>query len=139
MVAATIGVLTPITLSKLKFDPAVSSAVFVTATTEDELLALFNKHRTAEYDELLEGCDNFLREIEIENETRKGKFTFHEVEENEAELGKLKRWHKKIAKRDFFHNEKAEAAQVELETCEQYFNAFVETVYATEGRSEGEI
>lgn len=34
IVAATIGVLTPITLSKLKFDPAVSSAVFVTATTD---------------------------------------------------------------------------------------------------------
>lgn len=34
MVAATIGVLTPLTLSKLKFDPAVSSAVFVTATTD---------------------------------------------------------------------------------------------------------
>ena len=34
LVAATIGVLTPITLSKLKFDPAVSSAVFVTATTD---------------------------------------------------------------------------------------------------------
>lgn len=34
MVAATVGVLTPLTLSKLKFDPAVSSAVFVTATTD---------------------------------------------------------------------------------------------------------
>jgi magnesium transporter len=34
LVAATVGVLTPLTLSKLKFDPAVSSAVFVTATTE---------------------------------------------------------------------------------------------------------
>ena len=34
MVAATVGVLTPVTLSRLKFDPAVSSAVFVTATTD---------------------------------------------------------------------------------------------------------
>jgi len=34
LVAACIGVLTPVTLSKLKFDPAVSSAVFVTATTD---------------------------------------------------------------------------------------------------------
>ncbi len=34
LVAATVGVLTPLTLSKLKFDPAVSSAVFVTATTD---------------------------------------------------------------------------------------------------------
>ncbi|MBU1324017.1 MAG: magnesium transporter [Alphaproteobacteria bacterium] len=34
MIAASVGVLTPLTLSKLKQDPAVSSAVFVTATTD---------------------------------------------------------------------------------------------------------
>ncbi len=34
LVAATVGVLTPLTLSRLRFDPAVSSAVFVTATTD---------------------------------------------------------------------------------------------------------
>ena len=34
IVAATVGVLTPLTLSRLRFDPAVSSAVFVTATTD---------------------------------------------------------------------------------------------------------
>ena len=34
VVAATVGVLTPLTLSKLRQDPAVSSAVFVTATTD---------------------------------------------------------------------------------------------------------
>ena len=34
LVAASVGTLTPVTLSKMKFDPAVSSAVFVTATTD---------------------------------------------------------------------------------------------------------
>lgn len=34
LVAASVGVLTPLTLSKLKQDPAVSSAVFVTASTD---------------------------------------------------------------------------------------------------------
>lgn len=34
LVAAAVGVLTPLTLSRMKFDPAVSSAVFVTATTD---------------------------------------------------------------------------------------------------------
>ena len=34
LVAASVGVLTPLTLAKLKIDPAVSSAVFVTATTD---------------------------------------------------------------------------------------------------------
>jgi len=34
LVAASVGMLTPLTLARLKFDPAVSSAVFVTATTD---------------------------------------------------------------------------------------------------------
>jgi len=34
IVAALIGVLAPLTLSRLKFDPAVSSSIFVTATTD---------------------------------------------------------------------------------------------------------
>ena len=34
LAVASVGVLPPLTLSKLKFDPAVSSAVFVTATTD---------------------------------------------------------------------------------------------------------
>ena len=33
-IAASVGVLTPLTLQRLKQDPAVSSAVFVTATTD---------------------------------------------------------------------------------------------------------
>ncbi|AKG33309.1 Chromate resistance protein ChrB [Paenibacillus durus] len=105
--------------------------------TEEELVMLFNKHRLAEYEELLEGCKNFL--IEIETETKKGKFTFHEVEENEAELGKLIRWHKKITKRDFFLCSNSAQAKELLDQCKQMFSEFVETVYSTEGKVEGEI
>lgn len=105
--------------------------------TEDELLGIFNRQRIAEYEELLEGCKNFLNEIETE--TRKGKFTYHEVEENEAELGKLIRWHKKIVKRDFFSCSNSLQAKQLLDECEQRFGEFIESVYATEGNVEGEI
>ncbi|GAA4838230.1 hypothetical protein GCM10023310_14950 [Paenibacillus vulneris] len=107
------------------------------ALTEEELIGMFNRQRTAEYEEFLEGCRHFVQEIETE--TLKGKFAYHEVEENEAELGKLKRWHKKIAKRDFFSCAASVEAVKMLDKCERTFAAFVQTVYATEGHAEGEI
>lgn len=107
------------------------------AVTEEELTEIFNKQRVAEYEEFLEGCNNFLHEIETE--TRKGKFTYHEVEENEAELGKLRRWYKKIAKRDFFSCANSMQAKQKLDECEQKFGIFIETVYSTEGKAEGDI
>jgi hypothetical protein len=106
-----------------------------TAETEKQLFELFNKQRIAEYEELLEGCKNFL----IETETRKGKFTYHEVEENEAEFGKLNRWHKKIKKRDFFSCPNSLQAKQLLDECEQKIGVFIESVYASEGNVEGEI
>jgi DNA-binding transcriptional regulator PaaX len=107
------------------------------AHTEEELLEIFNKQRIIEYEELTEGCTNFLNEIETE--IRKGKFTYHEVEENEDELGKLIRWHKKIMKRDFFSCSNSLQAKQLLDECEQKFGAFLERVHATEGNVEGEI
>lgn len=60
-------------------------------------------------------------------------------EENEAELGKLKRWYKKIAKRDFFSCANSMQAKQKLEECEQTFRVFMEAVYTAEGGAEGEI
>ncbi|WP_051620430.1 Chromate resistance protein ChrB [Paenibacillus sp. UNC451MF] len=106
-------------------------------STEEELIVIFNNQRIAEYEEFLEGSRNFLNEIETE--TKKGKFTYHEVEENEAELAKLKRWHNKILKRDFFSCTNSIQAKQKLNECEQRFGEFIETVYATEGQVEGEV
>lgn len=101
------------------------------------MVGIFNNQRIVEYEEFLEGCNNFLHEIETE--TRKGKFTYHEIEENEAELGKLKRWYKKITKRDFFSCANSMQAKQKMDECEQRFGEFIETVYSTEGKDEGEI
>ncbi|CAG7647238.1 hypothetical protein PAESOLCIP111_05345 [Paenibacillus solanacearum] len=105
--------------------------------TEKELRKLFNKQRVAELEEFLGGCRLFLQEIE--SETSKGNFSYHEVEENEADLAKLKRWHKKIAKRDFFGCPLLGESKRQLEQCELTFDAFMHQVYATEGSAEGKI
>ena len=65
-----------------------------------KLIEQFNKERELDYKELLEKCDDF--EAEIEMETKRENFTFAEVEENEHELDKLNSWLKKIEKKDYF-------------------------------------
>lgn len=106
-------------------------------STENHLFELFDTQRITEYDEFLEGCRHFIEEID--SETNKNNFSYHEIEENEAELGKLKRWVKKIGKRDFFGCSKSTEAAQRLNECERNFNEFMEKVYATEGKSEGSI
>ncbi|TDF95113.1 Chromate resistance protein ChrB [Paenibacillus piri] len=105
--------------------------------SEEHLCGLFNQQRMTEYEEFLGGCKSFLQELELE--TGKGNFSFHEVEENEAELAKLERWVRKIAKRDFFNCSRLYAAMKKLEQCEHAFSEFTSMVYRTEGRTEGDI
>lgn len=105
--------------------------------SEEQLIRLFNQQRTKEYEEFLGGCGLFLNEIA--NETGKGNFTFHEVEENEADLGKLKRWFRKIMKRDFFQSSLGSRAKSQLELCEAKLAEFTDQVYRSEGQKEGKI
>lgn len=107
------------------------------SSTEAQLIALFNEQRAVEYQEFLNGCSTFKQEIQTETEL--GKFTFHEVEENEAELVRLKRWYRKIWKRDFFQSEHARISQTELEECEIALSNFTQRVYQAEGHTEGEL
>jgi hypothetical protein len=68
--------------------------------TQALLADRFNSARDAEYAEVVERA-RALR-AELEREGGVGKFTFAEVEENEADLAKLQRWLKKVGDRDLF-------------------------------------
>ncbi|MCC3373581.1 Chromate resistance protein ChrB [Cohnella sp. REN36] len=105
--------------------------------SEEQLIQLFNQQRTKEYEEFLDGCGVLWKEIE--HETQKGNFTFHEVEENEADLGKLKRWFRKIMKRDFFQSSLENRAKSQLDLCEAKLAEFTDRVYRSEGQMEGKI
>jgi hypothetical protein len=68
--------------------------------TQALLTERFNSARDAEYDEVVERAQAL--QAELEREGRKGKFTFAEVEENEADLAKLQRWLETVIDRDLF-------------------------------------
>jgi hypothetical protein len=111
--------------------------VFVMAVPESSpdtdamIVERFRADRGREYDELTERCDAFL--AELSKETRAGKFTFAELEENEQELEKLTRWLAKIQARDFFPDERQPQAQKLAERCQQALESFSQGVYEAEG------
>jgi CRISPR/Cas system-associated endoribonuclease Cas2 len=87
----------------------------------------FNEARNEEYGELLEQCEDFYKEIEME--TARRNFTFAEVEENEEELDKLREWHRKIAARDSFSAGRSGEARAALLKCGELLEQFCAAVY----------
>ncbi|TCZ80805.1 hypothetical protein E0485_00480 [Paenibacillus albiflavus] len=105
--------------------------------TEEEMIHAFNQQREVEYAEFIENCNAFFEEIK--KETSRGKFTYHEVEENEVELVRLKRWHRKILNRDFFQSHSSVESQNKLDECIASLNHFTQQVYEKEGNKEGDL
>ena len=68
------------------------------AADEERLRSAWNEARAEEYSELVSECEKLV--VEIDKEFAKQKFTLAELDEEEAELDKLKRWHERIRSRD---------------------------------------
>lgn len=80
-----------------------------------------------EYGELLQKCNDFLREIEME--TKNQNFIFGEVEENEEELEKLKKWLGKIEARNPVESEVRREVLKRIRLCEKALDDFSRAVY----------
>ncbi|MCK6255802.1 hypothetical protein LCY76_04190 [Fictibacillus sp. KIGAM418] len=104
--------------------------------SQQELIQLFNAQRAMEYEELLESCSRFLQSIKDEIQT--GQDQFGDIEENEMELMRLKRWYRKIMKRDYFKHELSLHSKECLKRCEEKLYSFSEAVYELEGAYHGE-
>lgn len=97
----------------------------------DDLVAQFMAQADEEYTELIERGNEML--AELDKETGRGKFTFAELEENEADLNKLTGWFEKIQGRDHFGGTLAKDARRKLKACQEAMERFAERVYAEEG------
>jgi hypothetical protein len=91
------------------------------------LVHAWNAARDAEYRELIGVCGKFL--AEIEHEFAIGKFTHAELDEEEAELDKLKRWHERIGTRDIHSADGAPAAIDALRAAEQALERYSAAVF----------
>jgi hypothetical protein len=91
------------------------------------LLEAWNDGRDAEYRELAGECAKFLAEIDHEFEIEK--FTLAELDEEEAELDKLQRWHERIRARDVHGASGAEAASRALRDAEAALARYSDAVF----------
>lgn len=94
---------------------------------DGRLLEAWNAARDAEYRELAGECAKFLAEIEHEFEIEK--FTHAELDEEEAELEKLQRWHGRIVARDVHGASGAEAAGRALRQAEEALERYAAAVF----------
>lgn len=121
-------------LNALKADILTSGgeADLLTVTIADEdqnalLIQRFQQQAAEEYQEFLGRCQDFHQELDHEREI--GNLTFAELDENEAELAKLKSWLPKIRDRDLFEAPAYSSVAAALSHCEQDFQQFSQQVY----------
>jgi hypothetical protein len=113
------------------------TAILLTATAlagESEVRGSFVTARNEEYAEIIDKCEDFLRQVQKEYD--ENHFTYAELEENEEDLVKLKNWFAKIVDRDVFRADRRPATERALETCEQSLEAYAARVYAEEAEGQ---
>ncbi len=91
------------------------------------LEALFTDAREQEWTEFLRDCDKF--EAEIRREIRKRKFTAAELDEEEQNLERLRRWQRDLRIKDVFGAPSAEAATLRLKECAERLEQFADKVW----------
>jgi hypothetical protein len=96
---------------------------------EDEarLKSAWNEARAAEYGELAAECEKLV--AEIDKEFAKEKFTLAELDEEEAELEKLRSWQQRILARDVHGAERAAEAETALERAAEAVSRFMTAVF----------
>ena len=101
---------------------------------ESEVRASFQAARNDEYEEIVDKCEDFLRQVQKEYD--ENHFTYAELEENEVDLVKLKSWFAKIIDRDVFGASGRAACEEFLDKCEQSLEAYAARVYAEEAEGQ---
>jgi hypothetical protein len=97
------------------------------AADEARLRSAWNEARAEEYGELVSECEKLV--AEIDKEFRQQKFTLAELDEEEAELDKLKRWHERIQTRDVCGCERAGEAEAALEGASEALARYTAAVF----------
>jgi hypothetical protein len=82
----------------------------------------FQRERTDEYREVIERTKQFHEELALER--RRGRATYTELEESDADLARLQKWLAAIKVRDYFEAPGAADAEAAVAACEQALAEF---------------
>lgn len=103
---------------------------------EESLVQQINEARDEEYTEIIDKCDDFFKEIE--NEINDQHFTYAELEENEEDLEKLKKWYEKVLARDYFKACLGQRAGELIQQCQDKLEEFSDRVFQYEDQHGGD-
>lgn len=98
----------------------------------EAIILAASEARKAEYEDILREAERFRIHLGREREHRE--FTFAELQELEADVGKLQRWAGQVQDRDFVGLDEALTVREALAQCEAELSAFMEQAYENEER-----
>lgn len=114
-------------IAEMGGDCVLLQTVGLDPAQEQKIVGRFRADRDDQYREFLGKCDAF--EAEIAKEIRIEKFTYAELEEEDAEFRKLERWLEKIRKLDFHAAPLARTAQERLAACKAQLDGYARRVF----------
>jgi hypothetical protein len=88
------------------------------------------RERTDEYHELVESTREFHEELELER--RRGRATYTELEESDADLARYQKWLAAIRARDYFGAAGGDEAAAAVASCEEALARFESEALAAE-------
>ena len=108
-------------------ESVILETVALDRAQEDKGVQRFRADRDDQYREFLGRCADF--EAEIAKEVAISKFTYAELDEEDADLRKLQGWLEKIRKLDFYEAPLAEEAAERLRACEALLDSYAKRVF----------
>jgi hypothetical protein len=92
------------------------------AKQEAAVIAAMQRERTDEYHELVESTRQFHEELQLER--RRGRTTYTELEESDADLARYQKWLAAIRARDYFNAPGGREADAAVAACEEALAKF---------------
>lgn len=114
-------------IGEAKGECVILETVALDRGQEEKVIARFKADRDEAYEEFIDKCDDFEREVAKEVTTNH--FTYAELEENDVDLKKLQGWLVKIRKLDFYGGARAAEAEVRLKGCEAFLDDYARRVF----------
>lgn len=97
------------------------------AAQQDKVVGRFRADRDDAYEEFIDKCDDFEREVA--KEVTASHFTYAELEENDADLKKLQGWLARIRDLDFYGAARAAVAETRLKGCATVLDDYARRVF----------
>ena len=114
-------------IAEAEGESVILETIALDPSQEAKVIFRFKAERDDAYEEFIDKCDDFEREVAKEISAMH--FTYAELEENDVDLKKLQGWLAKIKKLDFYGAERAVEAEDRLKGCEAVLDDYAKRVF----------